>query len=71
MEVESMDPMSRIIMEKVIEAIEDAGFHPSEIEGTRTGVFVTTINSDSHRLKYEYILGKKHFALTGQVADYS
>lgn len=62
-EADGMEPMSRIIMEKVIEAIMDAGFHPSEFEGTKTGVFVTATNSDSQRLLYEEMLGRNYLLI--------
>ncbi|XP_057669272.1 fatty acid synthase-like [Diorhabda carinulata] len=35
-----MDPRHRIILETTFEAIIDAGYNPSELRGTNTGVFV-------------------------------
>lgn len=70
-EANIMDPMSRIIMEKAVEAILDAGFHPFEFEGTRTGVFVTTLNSDSQPLLYRHDLEHQNYVLTGYVIIYN
>lgn len=35
-----MDPASRILLEMTNEAISDAGYHPSDFEGSNTGVFM-------------------------------
>lgn len=60
-----MDPMARLLLERAEEAILDAGVHPSELAGTRTGVFISTINSDCQRMLYRDDLGPQNFALTG------
>ncbi|XP_063924749.1 fatty acid synthase-like [Zophobas morio] len=41
-----MDPGVRVIMEKVTEAVMDAGVNPSELKGSRTGVFLGLCSSD-------------------------
>nr|XP_023029483.1 fatty acid synthase-like [Leptinotarsa decemlineata] len=43
------DTMSRLILEKTMEAIFDAGLHPSELENTKTGVFIGTCFSESEK----------------------
>ena len=41
-----MDPGVRVVMEKVTEAVMDAGVNPSELKGSRTGVFLGLCSSD-------------------------
>lgn len=36
----TLDAICRMLLERTVEAIMDAGLHPSELEGTNTGVFV-------------------------------
>ncbi|CAG9770337.1 unnamed protein product [Ceutorhynchus assimilis] len=43
----TLSAMSKIIMEKCVEAIFDAGLHPSDLEGTNTGVFLGVCFSES------------------------
>ncbi|KAK9884287.1 hypothetical protein WA026_005239 [Henosepilachna vigintioctopunctata] len=45
----SSDPAVRILMEKAVEAILDAGLNPAELEGTNTGVFVGCCFSESEK----------------------
>ncbi|XP_012261752.1 fatty acid synthase [Athalia rosae] len=42
-----MDPQLRILLELTHEAIVDAGINPSEIRGTKTGVFIGVSDSES------------------------
>ncbi|MFP5391495.1 MAG: SDR family NAD(P)-dependent oxidoreductase, partial [Gammaproteobacteria bacterium] len=44
-EAELMDPQQRLLMQHVWHAIEDAGYSPHSLSGTRTGVFLATANS--------------------------
>lgn len=60
-----MEPMYRGLMEKVVEAICDAGVNPKELEGTQTGVFVTTVHSDCQGQMLRHDLPKECHALTG------
>ncbi|XP_040165772.1 fatty acid synthase-like [Anopheles arabiensis] len=39
-ETHTMDPQQRLLLEHCYEALLDAGLHPDDIRGTRTGVFV-------------------------------
>ncbi len=45
-EAELMDPQQRIFLEIVWECIEDAGHRPSDLSGTRTGLFVGVSAND-------------------------
>lgn len=42
----SMDPAMRMVLEKAIEAVLDAGVNPVELEGTRTAVYSSISWSD-------------------------
>ncbi|XP_045466442.1 fatty acid synthase-like [Harmonia axyridis] len=64
-QADSMDPMARIFLEKAIEAIFDAGFHPSELEGTNTGVFVGTCFAESEKDWFFLNLDPQQYAITG------
>jgi len=44
-----MDPMARILLERVYEAIIDAGVNPRDLYGTKTGVFVGTCYSEMEK----------------------
>src|SRR5262249_35371320 len=45
-EAELMDPQQRLFLETVWHAIEDAGYKPSSLSGSRTGLFVGLVSSD-------------------------
>lgn len=65
-EADIMECMNRIILEKAVEAVLDAGVHPSELEGTKTAVVVASNNSDSQQTAfYKKTLKSQNFALTG------
>ncbi|HEX2925510.1 MAG TPA: amino acid adenylation domain-containing protein [Ruminiclostridium sp.] len=64
-EAELMDPQQRLFLEMSWKAIEDSGHKPSELSGTRTGVYVGVTSTD-----YEEKLGKSSenveaYSLTG------
>src|SRR3990167_1162951 len=45
-EAEDIDPQHRILLEVCHEAMEDAGYAPSRLNGSKTGVFVGIASSD-------------------------
>lgn len=61
----TIDPMCRMLLERTVEALFDAGVHPSELENTRTGVFIGTCASESEKTWFYDKLIEKHFAVTG------
>jgi len=75
-EAEFMDPQQRLFMEIVWKTIEDAGYRPSELSGTFTGVFAGVANSDyydvvrdSGRTLDAYVLsGKEHSILANRIS---
>lgn len=64
-QVNTMDSMCRLLIEKTAEAIYDAGVHPSELENTRTGVFLGVCFSESEKLWFYRNLVSKNFCVTG------
>ncbi|KAL3270572.1 hypothetical protein HHI36_021109 [Cryptolaemus montrouzieri] len=64
-QVNSMDPMTRIFLEKTFEAIIDAGLNPSDVVGTKTGIFAGVCFAESEgEVFFEYQSGQ-NFAMTG------
>lgn len=61
----AMDPMVRMVLEAAISAIFDAGLHPSELEGTNTGVFVGSCFSENEKCWFFDKLLPQTFAITG------
>lgn len=49
-EAEKMDPQERIMLKTVWHTIEDSGYRPADIKGTRTSVFVGVSNQDYQEL---------------------
>lgn len=45
----AMDCECRMLLEKTIEAIYDAGIHPKDLEGTNTGVFIGLFFTEAER----------------------
>jgi len=52
-EAERLDPQARKAIETVYRTIEDAGYKPSDLSGTRTGVFIGVSNADYSELMAE------------------
>ncbi len=52
-EAEFMDPQQRIFLQTVWRAVEDAGYRPSELSGSNTGLFVGVATHDYHDLLKE------------------
>ena len=49
-EAELMDPQHRLFLQTAWKTIEDAGYRPSSLAGSRTGVFVGISNGDYHEI---------------------
>ncbi|WP_086845352.1 type I polyketide synthase [Amycolatopsis kentuckyensis] len=65
-EAASMDPQQRLMLELAWEALEDARIRPSELAGSRTGVFVGVIADDYAALTHQQgIDGITRHTLTG------
>lgn len=60
-----MDPLCRLVLERSVEAIFDAGVNPAELEGTNTGVFMTCTNTDCQSILFQDDLGPNNHALLG------
>jgi fatty acid synthase len=63
-----MDPMTRVLLETAVEAIIDAGMNPSELEGSRTGVFAGACCSDMKKTILVCVTEPQKFGLTGYVS---
>ncbi|WP_444543221.1 beta-ketoacyl synthase N-terminal-like domain-containing protein [Lysinibacillus alkalisoli] len=58
-----MDPQQRLFLETTWKAIEDAGYKPSDINGSKTGVFVGVSNKD-----YDHLLEKHDVSIEAHIA---
>lgn len=47
-----MDLQHKLVLERTIETIMDAGLAPSELEGTRTNVYLCISTSDAEKQFY-------------------
>ena len=63
----SMDLTMRKILEHVIEAIMDAGVNPSELKGTKTGVFAAGYGSEVAVSTIKSFKEPQQFAVTGNM----
>jgi polyketide synthase PksN len=59
-EAEVMDPQQRLLMQYVWLAIEDSGYAPRSLGGTRTGIFVATGNTG-----YSSLMDRANLAIQG------
>ncbi|XP_046964411.1 fatty acid synthase-like [Vanessa cardui] len=64
-EAHTMDPMTRIIMEKTYEAIIDAGLNPKELRNTKTGVFIGACFSESEKEWWYKKMHVNDYGITG------
>ncbi|MGY1495106.1 amino acid adenylation domain-containing protein [Streptomyces sp. QTS52] len=64
-EAELMDPQQRLLLETVWQAVEDAGYRPSELAGKRVGVFIAVTNSDYHEVQRAAGRATEGHTLTG------
>ncbi|MFF2910654.1 SDR family NAD(P)-dependent oxidoreductase [Paenibacillus sp. NPDC057934] len=64
-EAELMDPRQRIFLETVWKSIEDAGYKPSSLSGTNTGLFVGVGTSDYYDLLHENHVEIEAYTSTG------
>jgi fatty acid synthase len=64
-----MEPMMRVLLETAVEAIIDAGMNPSELEGSRTGVFAGASCSNMKKTILMGVTEPQKFGLTGYVSN--
>jgi acyl transferase domain-containing protein/long-subunit acyl-CoA synthetase (AMP-forming)/ubiquinone/menaquinone biosynthesis C-methylase UbiE len=64
-EAEFMDPQQRKFLEVVWKTIEDAGYKPSSLSNTRTGLFVGVFTSDYSELMLEKKVALEAYSATG------
>ncbi|MGA1825407.1 MAG: beta-ketoacyl synthase N-terminal-like domain-containing protein [bacterium] len=64
-EANLMDPQQRIFIETVWKTIEDAGYKPSDVAGTKTGLFVGVSSFDYNELIIKHALTIEAHIATG------
>ena len=65
-EAKVMDPQHRLFLQTAWSTIEDAGYRPSDLYGSDTGIFVGIGTQDYSRLLDEYLTEHNPYALTGR-----
>lgn len=65
-EAEVMDPQHRLFLQVAWSTIEDAGYKPSDLSGSKTGVFVGIGTQDYSQLIDQHMVEHNPYALTGR-----
>ncbi|ODP28425.1 Polyketide synthase [Paenibacillus nuruki] len=68
-EAELMDPQQRLMMMYIWKAIEDAGYAPSSLSGSKMGIFVGTANSGYSHLLSQANTEIEGYSSTGSVSS--
>nr|WP_294549481.1 SDR family NAD(P)-dependent oxidoreductase [uncultured Rhodopila sp.] len=68
-EAELMDPQQRLLLETVWALIENAGHRPSELSGTRTGVFIGVSTTDYFEVLRDAEGGLNAHTATGVISS--
>nr|AAS47562.1 mixed type I polyketide synthase - peptide synthetase [symbiont bacterium of Paederus fuscipes] len=68
-EAELMDPQQRLLMQYVWKAVEDAGYAPASLSGSRTAIFVGTASSGYGELMAQEGLAIESYSSTGVVGS--
>ncbi|CAH1160281.1 unnamed protein product [Phaedon cochleariae] len=63
----TQDAASRMLLERTVEAIFDAGLHPSDFENTNTGLYVGACFSENEKYCFFDNMIPQNFAYTGAV----
>ena len=66
-EAELMNPHQRLLMTYVWKAIEDAGYSPQSLSGTKTGIFVGTFDSGYSKLLSAANVAIESYSSTGMI----
>ncbi|KAF5287178.1 hypothetical protein FQR65_LT12307 [Abscondita terminalis] len=66
-QIHAMDPVGRMLLEHSVEAVLDAGFHPDELKGTRTGVFTAACIAESEKSWFYKNLSSPNFGGSGSM----
>ncbi|MGS0740634.1 beta-ketoacyl synthase N-terminal-like domain-containing protein [Glaciimonas sp. GG7] len=68
-EAELMDPQQRIMLELSQSCIEDAGYNPKELSGSRVGVYIGVCNFDYKEILEKTVWPAQGHMLTGTYAS--
>ncbi|KAF9794028.1 hypothetical protein SFRURICE_010511, partial [Spodoptera frugiperda] len=61
----TMDPMCRMMLEKVYEAVFDAGMNPKKLRGRKVGVFMGTCFSESEKMWFYEKMQINNYGISG------